>query len=170
MNALQQFRESKDDEFRNPDTSPLEQSQIRKFLGLDYYPENSNLRVEIPLNRYPNAQVITLTTSTGDNREYYRVGEARFTYAETECVLHIYEDDYGFFVPFTDLTAPSETYGGGRYLEPHEVRSNVLYVDFNLAYNPYCAYNDKWSCPLPPAENALPVRIDAGEKNFPYSV
>lgn len=168
MNALQQFRESKDDEFRNPDSSPLEPAQIRKFIGLDYYPENEQLRIEIPLNRYSKSEIITLTTSTGDKRDYYRVGEAKFQFLNKECVLHIYEDDYGFFVPFTDLTAPTETYGGGRYLEPHEIRSNVLYVDFNLAYNPYCAYNDKWSCPLPPEENRLPIRVEAGEKNFPY--
>ena len=166
MNALERFRESKDDEFRNHDNSPLELAQIRKFTGLDYFPENEILRMEIPLTRYKTADQILLNTSTGAEREYYRVGEALFTYQGVLCVLHIYEDDYGFFVPFTDQTAPNETYGGGRYLEPYEIRSNVLYVDFNLAYNPYCAYNSKWSCPLPPDENRLPVRIDAGEKNF----
>lgn len=166
MSQLQQFRDSKDDEFRNPDTTPLEPEQLRKFIGLDYFPENENLRMELPLSRYNTAEMITLTTSTGADREYFRVGEARFTYNSVECVLHIYEDDFGFFVPFTDLTAPEETYGGGRYLEPHEIRSNVIYVDFNLAYNPYCAYNQKWSCPLPPEENRLPIRVEAGERNF----
>jgi len=82
------------------------------------------------------------------------------------CILEVFEDDYGFFIPFTDLTAPDETYGSGRYLEPQEIRSDILYIDFNLAYNPYCAYNHIWSCPLPPKNNFLSVRVDAGEKNF----
>lgn len=167
MNALERFRESKDDEFRNPDNSPLEPAQLRKFTGLDYYPENEALRMEVPLARFTTTEQIMLNTSTGAERTYYRIGETSFVYQGVKCILHIYEDDYGFFVPFSDLTAPKETYGGGRYLEPYEIRSNVLYLDFNLAYNPYCAYNDKWSCPLPPEENRLPVKIDAGEKNFP---
>jgi uncharacterized protein (DUF1684 family) len=80
--------------------------------------------------------------------------------------LQVYEAEYGYFLPFSDATAPAETYGAGRYLEPEDLGGDKLVLDFNLAYNPYCAYNERWSCPLPPAANRLKVRIEAGEKKF----
>jgi hypothetical protein len=86
-----------------------------------------------------------------------------------EVTLQVYEseDNPGeYFLPFLDATAPLETYGGGRYLEPERVGEDKLLVDFNLAYNPWCVYGDEWSCPFPPAENRLNVRIEAGEKKF----
>jgi hypothetical protein len=86
-----------------------------------------------------------------------------------EAALQVYEsvDQPGsFFIPFVDATAPEETYGAGRYLEPEEVHRDELLLDFNFAYNPYCAYNDRWSCPFPPPENRLKVRVEAGEKSF----
>jgi uncharacterized protein (DUF1684 family) len=84
-----------------------------------------------------------------------------------EAILQVYADGYGgYFLPFADATSPQETYGAGRYLEPEEVSPGILHVDFNLAYNPFCAYNERWSCPIPPHENRLKVRIEAGEKKF----
>ena len=166
MNDLERFREEKDDFFRTGNQSPLTVEQQHDFSGLNYYPENLSLRLEVALERSPQPQPVILATSTGDEREYVQIGQIRFAVAGEEAVLQIYEDDYGFFLPFSDATAPLETYGAGRYLEPHELRPDVLYVDFNLAYNPYCAYNERWSCPLPPSANRLKVRIEAGEKNF----
>ena len=81
--------------------------------------------------------------------------------------LTIYAGDYGYFLPFADALAGSETYGAGRYLEPEPAEEGKFLVDFNVAYNPYCAYNDAYVCPLPPRENWLDIRIEAGEKNFP---
>lgn len=167
MNTLKQFRFDKDISFREGPQSPLDEVQKRSFTGLEYFPENPALRFELLLERYAKPETLILATSTGDEREYLRVGEIQFDVLGTMCSLDVLEDDYGFFIPFVDATAPAETYGGGRYLEPTEIRSDILYVDFNLAYNPYCAYNHKWSCPLPPASNRLSVRIEAGEKNFP---
>jgi uncharacterized protein len=85
-----------------------------------------------------------------------------------EAVLQVYLPVEGgnYFIPFVDGTAPAETYGAGRYVEPEDLGDGRLHLDFNLAYNPYCAYNDFWSCPLPPALNRLKVRIEAGEKKF----
>ena len=83
--------------------------------------------------------------------------------------LNVCQHDSGdFFIPFKDKTAPTETYGGGRFLDLPltTVKNNQLRVDFNLAYNPYCAYNEDFACPIPPAENTLPIRIEAGEKLF----
>jgi uncharacterized protein (DUF1684 family) len=166
MNDLERFRLEKNDFFRSGNQTPLTLEQQRSFSGLNYFPENPALRLELFLERSANPEPMILVTSTGDEREYVHIGQIRFDVSGAEAVLQVYEDDYGYFLPFSDATSPQETYGGGRYLEPHELRSDELYVDFNLAYNPYCAYNERWSCPLPPVENRVNVRIEAGEKNF----
>ncbi len=166
MTQLEQFRQDKDEFFRTEHQSPLTAEQKRNFHGLAYYPENPALHFELSLERAAQAEQVVLATSTGDERIYWHIGQVHFDVGEQEAILQIYEDDYGFFLPFVDATAPAETYGAGRYLEPHEIRQDVLDVDFNLAYNPYCAYNEQWSCPLPPGENRLTVRIEAGEKKF----
>jgi len=166
MTDLERFRIEKDDFFRSGNQSPLTEEQKRTFAGLNYFPERPSLRFELNLERVTSPSQVILVTSTGEKREYIQIGQIRFSVAGVEAVLQVYEDDYGYFLPFVDSTAPEETYGAGRYLEPHELRSDVLYVDFNLAYNPYCAYNERWSCPLPPSANRIDVRIEAGEKKF----
>jgi len=166
MSELERFREEKDDFFRSGNQSPLTAEQKRTFHGLNYYPENEALRLELFLERAANPEKTILATSTGEEREYLLVGQIRFDADEQEVVLQVFEDDYGFFLPFADGTAPDETYGAGRYLEPHELRADILHADFNLAYNPYCAYNERWSCPLPPSANRVKARIEAGEKKF----
>lgn len=166
MSELEQLRKEKDEFFKTHRQSPLEPEQKKDFHGLNYYPENPALCLALPLERFPAPEPVTLATSTGEIREYWHVGQVRFTVDGQEAALQIYEADYGYFLPFSDATAPAETYGAGRYMEPEEMAGNVLRVDFNLAYNPYCAYNERWSCPLPPAENRIKVRIEAGEKKF----
>lgn len=166
MSDIERFRTEKDQFFQSGNQSPLTQEQRRHFSGLHYYPENPALNFELVLERNAEPETVIINTSTGDEREYVHVGQVRFLVAEQEACLQVYEDDYGFFLPFSDATGPAETYGAGRYLEPHEIRPDTLHVDFNLAYNPYCAYNEQWSCPLPPAANRLKVRIEAGELKF----
>jgi len=166
MNNLVLLRKDKDEFFRSDHQSPLTSEQKRCFSGLHYYPDNPSLRLELALERSVKHESVILATSTGDEREYEHSGQIRFAVDGQEAVLQIYEADYGFFLPFSDSTAPRETYGAGRYLEPEEVRPGILLVDFNLAYNPYCAYNENWSCPLPPSTNRLKIRIEAGEKKF----
>ncbi len=92
----------------------------------------------------------------------------RFRVDGAEAALTVYRDleQGALFVPFRDATSGMESYGAGRYLEPEPAPGGRLHVDFNYAYNPYCAYNDAWSCPLPPAENTLRVPIRAGERAF----
>jgi len=85
---------------------------------------------------------------------------------DVEVELTIYQSEHGFFLPFVDSLAGSETYAAGRYLEPEPLPGGHFLVDFNIAYNPYCAYNEMWSCPLTPAENRLKVAVRAGEKLF----
>jgi len=167
MTALTRFRQEKDRFFKEDANSPLTDEQKLDFSCLDYYPENPLLRLELPLEALADARRVSLVTSTGDRREYLVRGRIRFQVEGQEAVLQVYTDDFGgFFLPFVDATAPVETYGAGRYLEPEEIRPGMLIVDFNLAYNPYCAYNLRWSCPIPPFENRLKLRILAGEKKF----
>src|SRR5687767_10991229 len=166
MSALERFRRDKDDFFKNDTQSPLNGEQKRGFSGLKYYPENPSLRLELKLEKASTPRPVILQTSTGEVREYMHVGEVRFSVDGQEATLQVYDDDHGYFLPFVDATAPQETYCAGRYLEPTSLDGDMLGVDFNLAYSPYCAYNERWSCPLPPNENRLKVRIDAGEKKF----
>jgi uncharacterized protein len=169
MSELDEFRQMKDDLFRNNLQSPLTEEQRKDFKGLMYFPENDALRFEVALERYEKAERIEMQTSTGDVQEYFKVGQIHFPVGGAEATLQVYEAADGrgeYFIPFVDATAHEESYGAGRYLEPEELGDGQLAVDFNLAYNPYCAYNDRWSCPFPPPENRLKVRIEAGEKNY----
>ena len=168
MSELTEFRRAKDDFFKTGYQSPLTGEQKKDFKGLNYFPENPALRLELPLERHANPARVKMQTSTGGVQDYSRVGQITFQVKGQDAALQIYEavDRPGnYFLPFVDGTAPAESYGAGRYLEPEE-DGDKLIVDFNLAYNPYCAYNERWSCPLPPAENRLTVRIEAGEKKF----
>jgi uncharacterized protein (DUF1684 family) len=166
MNTLEQFRKEKDDFFKNNHQSPLSPEQRRSFTALHYYPENPSLRLNLKLKKGSAPVPVIIQTSTGEVREYMRVGEINFNVNGQDATLQIYDDGNSYFLPFVDATAPDETYGAGRYLEPQDLGNDMLEVDFNLAYNPYCAYNERWSCPLPPNENRLKVRIEAGEKKL----
>ena len=168
MSELTDFRKTKDDFFKNDHQSPFDGQQKKTFNGLHYYPENPALRFDIPLEKAAEPEHVIMATSTGDQQEYWHVGQVRFAVKEEEAVLQVYVSVEGgeYFIPFVDGTAPAETYGAGRYLEPEDLGDGRLHVDFNLAYNPYCAYNDRWSCPLPPRQNRISVNIEAGEKKF----
>lgn len=169
MSEIEEFRKAKDNFFKAAAQSPLTPEQRKGFIGLNYFSENAALRFELPLDRYADPERVKIQTSTGTTQEYFKVGQVRFQVNGEDAALQVYEsvDNPGsYFVPFVDATAPVETYGAGRYLEPEEQHADELVVDFNLAYNPYCAYNDRWSCPFPPPENRLTIRIEAGEKKF----
>ena len=167
MSVLEHFRQEKDLFYKYDPNSPLTDEQKLVFEHLEYFPENPALDLELTLEAKEPARVVTMLTSTGDQRDYQQRGQVRFMVGDEEAVLQVFSDAYGgWFLPFVDATAPQETYGAGRYLEPEEVSPGLLHLDFNLAYNPYCAYNPRWSCPIPPFENRLKLRIEAGEKNF----
>ena len=99
-------------------------------------------------------------------QDYQRFGRIHFNMEGQLAELTIYTSDGGYFLPFVDSLANQETYGAGRYLEPEPLGDGRFAIDFNYAYNPYCAYNDAWSCPLTPFDNRLKVAIRAGEKLF----
>ncbi len=166
MSELDSFRAEKDEFFRNDPQSPLTPAQKRDFHGLNYFPENADLRLEVKAEELPEKEGVEMQTSTGDVQVYRRHRRFRFPVDGHEVELTIYEGEYGFFLPFVDSLAGKETYPAGRYLEPEPLPGGRFLVDFNLAYNPYCAYNDHWSCPITPFENRLKVPIRAGEKIF----
>jgi uncharacterized protein (DUF1684 family) len=163
-NELQEQRKYKDEFFKKDHQSPLTKEQRSLFRGLTYYPDNPALRLELPLEKFEKADEIKMQTSTGDIQTYSRLGKVSFTVGGQVVQLTVFGDDHGYFIPFADSLAGQETYGAGRYLEPEPTTHGNLMVDFNLAYNPYCAYNEYYSCPLTPAENRLKVPIRAGEK------
>ena len=166
MHELDQFRSEKDEFFRSQPTSPLTPDQQRTFAGLRYFPFNPALRFEVSVTPFAEHDEVVMQTSTGDERRYRRYGRVHISVAGTDAELTIYADQHGFFLPFVDALAGTETYPAGRYLEPQPLADGRFLVDFNLAYNPYCAYNDAWSCPLTPFENRVQVPLPAGEKLF----
>lgn len=166
MTDLERFRAAKDEFFSLHPQSPLTHEEKRNFHGLNYFPDNPALRLEVTVEQFPQKEQVTMQTSTGDTQTYTRYGRFKFTAEGQEAELTVYAGPHGFFLPFVDSLAGSETYGAGRYLEPEPAEGGKFHVDLNLAYNPYCAYNEKWSCPLPPRENRLNVPVRAGEKIF----
>ena len=166
MTELDEFRTAKDEFFATHPQSPLTREQKAGFKGLAYFPENPALRLELRLDEYPVKDEISVQTSTGDVQSYTRQGRFHFTVEGRAAELTLYLGENGPFLPFVDSLANKETYPAGRYLEPEALGEGRYLVDFNLAYNPYCAYNERWSCPLTPFENRLKVPIRAGEKLY----
>jgi uncharacterized protein len=166
MSELDDFRAEKDEFFKNHFQSPLSHEQKRDFKGLNYFPENEVLRLEVKVEPLNDSKPMLMQTSTGGVQEYVRHGRFRLQVEGQEAELTIYESEHGYFLPFVDSLAGTETYPAGRYLEPEALPGDRFLVDFNVAYNPYCAYNEMWSCPITPAENRLKVPIRAGEKLF----
>lgn len=166
MTELDSFRKEKDAFFGRHPQSPLSRQQRARFSGLAYFPENDALRLEVKVEVLAEKERFEMQTSTGDVQTYERFGTFKFVVEGQEAGLTIYRSPNGFFLPFVDALAGTETYPAGRYLEPEPLPGGRFFVDFNYAYNPYCAYNEMWSCPIPPAENRLKVAIRAGEKLF----
>jgi len=166
LSELEKFRAAKDEFFKEDPQSPLTPDQRKEFNGLHYFPENPELRYTLAVEVFPEKEKIQMQTSTGDIQTYSRYGRIHFDVEGQPAELTVYADRHGFFLPFVDNQAGKETYGAGRYLEPEVLADGRMGVDFNLAYNPYCAYNDLYSCPLTPFENRLKVAIRAGEKVF----
>jgi len=166
MNYLETFRKAKDEYLSTDANGPLTPQQRQGFKGLSYFPENPPLRLEVQVDPFPEQKQVEMPTSTGEVRTYTRYGRFSFQVEGQEAQLTLFNSPHGFFLLFADSLAGAETYGAGRYLEPELMANGKFLVDLNLAYNPYCAYNEMWSCPITPAENRLAVPIRAGEKIF----
>jgi uncharacterized protein (DUF1684 family) len=166
MSELKTFRSEKDIFFAHDHQSPLTHEQKHAFKGLRYFPENPALRLEVDVELSTSHESIIIQTTGGQPQTYHRYGKIKFAVEGQPAELTIFSSDDDYFLPFVDSLADSETYPAGRYLEPHQLTNGKFLVDFNLAYNPYCAYNEKWSCPITPAENRLKIAIRAGEKIY----
>jgi uncharacterized protein (DUF1684 family) len=164
MSELSEFRQAKDHFFKTSRQSPLTADQKRYFEGLAYFPENPDLNLEVEVEEFPVKDTIQMETTTGGVQTYQRYGRFKFKVDGQEAALTIYFDGNGYFLPFVDALAGKETYPAGRYLEPEPLGGNRFTIDFNMAYNPYCAYNAMWTCPVTPFENRVKVPIRAGEK------
>ncbi len=175
INEIQAYQITANEEFTNPESTILEPKDFKKFKGLEFYPIDLKYRVEAKFIRTPNEKPFLMPTTTTRLPEYVKYGEAHFTIDKMDFVLNLFKniepikepgyEDY-LFLPFTDLTSGDGSYGGGRFLDQRIPEGETIIIDFNKAYNPYCAYNKKYSCPIPPKENDLLVRIEAGVKDF----
>ncbi|MCB9171441.1 MAG: DUF1684 domain-containing protein [Ardenticatenales bacterium] len=164
--AVEAHRAEKDRFFAQSGHSPLDQTQRDTFEGLAYWPPDPAYQFSLPVQR-DDPQTITFQTSDGAEQPYSRLGTISLRVEAGEGTLALYEDESGgLFLPFRDSTSGTESYGAGRYLEPQWIDDTSVLVDFNLAYNPFCAYSYDYSCPLPPLENWLQIPIRAGEKAF----
>jgi uncharacterized protein (DUF1684 family) len=161
---LMQLRAQKDEFFKRHPQSPLSEAQKAVFDGLSYYPPAPDLQFVVAVTPFDQAQDVQIQTTTGETRWYRRYGEFHFNVEGRPARLTIYQTPHGWFLPFLDALAGQETYPAGRYLEPVARPDGTFEVDFNQAYNPYCAYGGHWSCPITPPENRLTVAIRAGEK------
>ncbi len=170
MSELTEFRKSKDEFFASDEDSPLTPEQRKKFRKLEYYTENPQLRFTVVLDEFSDQEKepTEIITSTGESNTQIRWGKFNFPVDGHDVSLIVFRamDGDDFFLPFADSTSGSETYGAGRYLEVVPLHDGPYLIDFNYAYNPYCAYNPHWSCPIPPPGNRLQVAILAGEKIF----
>jgi uncharacterized protein (DUF1684 family) len=169
--AVEGFRLDKDEFFKTDPRSPLPESERAAFTGLPYYPVDEGLAFEDRvLEPYTGDEPsnFQIPTSDGQLRPAHRAGVLRFELDGEPRQLTAYTFDGGdgesLFVPFLDQTSGTETYGAGRYLDLEPEADGTYALDFNLAYHPSCVYDVKFSCPLTPAENRLPLRIEAGER------
>lgn len=169
------FQQEMNATFKNPDTSPLPDRYRKNFEGLDFFKPDSTYIVKAKFERTPDAIPFLMATTTEEKTKEVVYGIAYFELNGTTHQLEIYQSldlsaqeeykDY-LFLPFLDETNGIQTYGGGRYIDLSIPEGDAIVIDFNKAYNPYCVYNKKYSCPLVPRQNYLRTNMRAGVKDF----
>jgi uncharacterized protein (DUF1684 family) len=173
--SAESFQKELNAEFASKDKSPLEAADRATFKGLDFFPVSDKYFVVAEFVRTENEKPFPMKTSTERRPMYEKYGEISFTLDGKPLKLNVYrsidlsqKEEYKdeLFLPFSDLTSGNESYLGGRYIDLKIPDGNTLAIDFNKAYNPYCAYNHRYSCPAVPQENDLTVAIRAGVKKF----
>ena len=170
---LRRNRAEKDEFFAEHPQSPIPPEERDEFDGLDYFDPNPDCRVEADVTVHDEPEPIEMETTGGRTVRYLRVATFSFDLRGEECELHAYRqetaDDDPLFVPFRDKTTGQQTYSGGRYMELEPEgdlgAADSVTIDFNLAYSPFCAFSETFSCPLPPEENWLEVVVPAGEQD-----
>ncbi len=170
-----EFQRALNEEYKDPETSPLPDRYRKDFETLDFFPPDTAYIVEARFVRTPEALPFLMPTTTDRKSKEVVYGIAHFELNGKKRQLEIYQNqelmqeeeyrDY-LFLPFTDMTNDKETYAGGRYIGLRIPEGDVIRIDFNQAYNPYCAYNKKYSCPIVPGVNAMDTEVRAGVKAF----
>lgn len=167
IEALMEHR-SERDRFIASAEGPLLPDQRGAFKGLAYFGPDLALVFDATLEVASPADTVRFVTSTGTIEPYVRAGRFHFDYGGPQKLDVFRSVGGGLFLPFGDATNGTQTYAGGRYVDLRELSDGRLRLDFNRAYNPYCAYNARWVCPLPPAQNRMAVAVRAGERSYPY--
>jgi len=171
---ITKHRESYKQDFIKEPNSPLKENDLQ---NLHFYDADSTYKVVADVEILKNEKVFKMPTFDGTSKEFYRFAKINFNLNGQPAIMTLYKSmalannpayKYLLFLPFTDETNNKETYGGGRYIDlsSKEIINNKIEIDFNKAYNPYCAYSDGYRCPVPPAENDLQLEIKAGEKLY----
>ena len=169
--GISKFQESLNKEYRDAKTSPLKGKALKKFKHHDFFPVDLQYRVEATLRRTDESSFFPMKTTSQVLKEHRIYGMLTFTLQGKQFEVPVYQSKnlltkeayktYLFF-PFTDLTNGESSYGAGRYIDLRIPEGNTIIVDFNKAYNPFCAYSDGYSCPIVPADNHLDVEVLAG--------
>ena len=172
---LTPFQKEMNEFFKDASISPLKEKDLKNFKGLDFFAFDSSYVVNAALIRTPEEKSFKMKTTTDMLPEYIKYGIVTFDLFGKSHSLNIYKNledinkegyrEY-LFLPFLDDTNGFESYGGGRYIDLDVTEEDNLVIDFNSAYNPYCVYDEKYSCPIVPRENYLPLEINAGVKAF----
>lgn len=173
--SIEKFQKELNAEYADAKTSPLLPEDLKVFKTLDFYPANDQFFVVAQFIRSENEQPFEMKTTTARKPVYVKYGEAHFSIDGQFFKLNIYRNielskkeqykDY-LFLPFSDLTCGNESYIGGKYIDMKIPQGDTIVIDFNTSYNPYCAYNPKYSCPKVPLENDFKIEIRAGVKKF----
>ncbi len=171
LEEIRQERRDKDNFMKYDDQSPLPDGQKKDFSGLKYFEPDKSWRIEADVQENKEKDLLVLSTSDNKQKPFKKWGYAVFTRNGQEIRLLLLQPAYGvspdeLFLPFLDATSANETYGAGRYLDLEMPKRKKVILDFNKAYNPYCAYAEGYSCPFPPKENVISIAVEAGEKTF----
>ena len=171
-NDLTPFQREINDFFKDASVSPLKKRDLKKFRGLDFFTYDSTYLVTAKLTKTPKEKPFMMLTTTDMVVEYIKYGTVSFELLNNQYSLDIYKnledpnERDNLFLPFLDDTNGNDSYGGGRYINLSIPQGDNLIIDFNSAFNPYCVYDEKYSCPIVPRENYLPLEIKAGVMNF----
>lgn len=173
--SLEEFQRDMNEKFSDPERTPLSKDDLAQFKKLDFFEIDSAFLVKAHFLRTPAEAPFKMETTTNRKTVYVKYGELYFSIKGKDFKLDVFQNQelisdpeyYNYlFLPFTDLTNGETTYSGGRYLDLRIPEGDSIFLNFNKAYNPYCAYNGDFSCPIVPAENNLEIEVTAGVKNF----
>lgn len=171
IKEIKQFQNDLNKEYTSAETSPLQKQARETFKGIHFFSVNLECVVKAKFVRTSNEKIFAMPTSGNITKKYVKFGEAQFMLIGKQYKLNVYQSidlasqrkyrNY-LFIPFRDATSGKETYGGGRYIDLTVPQTDSITINFNLAYQPYCAYTEGYNCPIPPRENYLSAKIEAG--------